>query len=276
MAGQRRRAPRREPLSQDRIARTALQLLDERGIALTTMRAVAQRLGVEPMSLYRHFENRDRMLDAAVDLVVDELADDPEVQQEPVTGWRDYLVSMAHGVRRYARAHPHAFPLVATRPADAPWINPPLRSVRWVERFLANLLGEGFSDAQTLFAYRAFNTFLLGYLDLETSAMTLSDPKPGDGSYEPGPDDGDGDPASTHAPVPGGLTPTRTTEERRDIDRAETPRELIDPRDNVDPVEFPVIHRLAAGLAQDMWDAEFDAALRNMLSRIEEFLASGG
>src|SRR5690349_11373593 len=140
MAGRRRSATRREPLSQDRIARAALELMDERGIALTTMRAVAERLGVEAMSLYRHFENRDRMLDAAVDRVVDELGDDPEVQQTPVDGWREYLVSMAHGIRRYARAHPHAFPLVATRPADAPWINPPLRSVRWVERFLGNLL----------------------------------------------------------------------------------------------------------------------------------------
>jgi hypothetical protein len=43
---------------------------------------------------------------------------------------------MAHGVRRHARAHPHTVPLVATRPPDAPWINPPLRSVRWVEAML--------------------------------------------------------------------------------------------------------------------------------------------
>lgn len=275
MAGRRRRA-RREPLSQDRIAAAALELLDERGIALTTMRAVAKRLGVEAMSLYRYFENRDRMLDAVVDRVVNELGDDPQVQEVPQTGWRNYLAAMAHGVRRYARAHPHAFPLVATRPADAPWINPPLRSVRWVELFLTNLLREGFTDAQALFAYRAFNTFLLGYLQLETSAMALSDPKPGDGSYDPRPDDGDNDPVSADAPVPGGLTPTRTTEERHDIDSADHPRQLINPGDNVDATEFPVIHRLAEGLAQDMWDAEFAAALENMLTRIEEFLREDG
>ena len=34
-----------------------------------------------------------------------------------------------------------------------------------------------------LFTYRTFNGFLLGYLLLETSAMTLRDPKPGDGSF---------------------------------------------------------------------------------------------
>src|SRR5579875_1672297 len=120
-------AARRESLSQQRIARAALALLDEQGVAAASMRAVAQRLEVEAMSLYRHFANRDQMLDAVVDMVVDELADDEEVRAAADAPWREYLTAMARGVRRYARAHPHAFPLVATRPADAPWINPPLR-----------------------------------------------------------------------------------------------------------------------------------------------------
>ena len=84
-------------------------------------------------------------------------------------GWRPYLSGMAHGVRRYALAHPHAFPLVATRPPGAPWVNPPLRSLRWVEAMLRGLAGEGFSDEQVLFTYRAFNGFLLGHLLLETA-----------------------------------------------------------------------------------------------------------
>src|SRR4029077_19492902 len=95
----------------------------------------------------------------------------------------------------YARAHPHAFPLVATRPPTAPWVNPPLRSLRWVEAMLTGLAAEGFSDEQVLFTYRTFNSFLLGSLLLETSAMTLRDPKPGDGSFT-GTDtaaDGDGE-----------------------------------------------------------------------------------
>src|SRR6202042_2901786 len=109
--------------------------------------------------------------------IVNELADDPEVQLRPVDGWRPYLTGMAWGVRRYARAHPHAFPLVATRPPTAPWVNPPLRSLRWIESMLANLDSAGFTDDQVLFTYRTFNSFLLGYLLLETSAMVIDDPK---------------------------------------------------------------------------------------------------
>jgi hypothetical protein len=53
---------------------------------------------------------------------------------------------------------------VATRPPSAPWVNPPLRSLRWVESMLTGLAKEGFSDEQVLFTYRTFNGFLLGYL----------------------------------------------------------------------------------------------------------------
>ena len=180
------RGGRRRPgrgLSLDRIVSTALELVDEQGIGAATMRAVSSRLGVRSMSLYRYVQDRDELFDAVVERIVNELADDPEVQLRPVDGWRPYLTGMAHGVRRYARAHPHAFPLVATRPPAAPWVNPPLRSLRWVEAMLTGLAGEGFSDEQVLFTYRTFNGFLLGYLLLETSAMALRDPKPGDGSF---------------------------------------------------------------------------------------------
>lgn len=267
---------RRDRLSTSRIAEAALALVDESGVSAATMRAVAERLGVEAMSLYRHVQSRDEMLDAVVDRVVDELGDDPEVQRHPTDGWRPYMAGMARGVRRYARRHPHAFPLVATRPADAPWINPPLRSVRWVEAFLEALLAEGFSDDQALFAYRVFNTFLLGYLLLETSAMTLTDPKPGDGSYDPRSAGGENDPVQPDSPVPGGLTPTRTTTERHAVDDAGTARELMNPQGSVDPQRFPTVHRLAQGLAADTWDAEFEAALQHMLDRVAAFLSTEG
>jgi AcrR family transcriptional regulator len=266
--GHGKRGRDRPRLTADRIAAVALELLDEQGVAAVTMRAVADGAGVRPMSLYRHFSDRDRMLDAVVDRVVNELGEDPEVPRTPIQGWRPYLEALARGVRRYARRHPHAFPLVATRPSEAPWINPPLRSIRWVESMLTALLGEGFTDEQTLFAYRVFNSFLLGYLLLETSAMALADPRPGDGSYEPRAASGGKDPVSTDTPIPGGLTPTRDRSERHAVADADNARELLDPQDQIDRARFPTVHRLAAGLAEDRWDAEFDVALEHMLDRI--------
>jgi AcrR family transcriptional regulator len=264
-------------LSLDRIVTATLELMDEQGIGAASMRAVAARLGVRSMSLYRYVQDRDELFDVVVERIVNELADDPEVQPRPVEGWRPYLTGMAHGVRRYALAHPHAFPLVATRPPSAPWVNPPLRSLRWVEAMLAGLADEGFSDEQVLFTYRTFNSFLLGYLLLETSAMTLRDPKPGDGSFT-GTDisaNGGGRPGEQAAasPVLGGLSPTRSAEQREALEDAGSPRERLDPSDEIDVRRFPTVRRLAAGLAEDRWEGEFQRGLEDMLDRIAGFVA---
>jgi AcrR family transcriptional regulator len=264
-------------LSLDRIVTATLELVDEQGIGAATMRAVSSRLGVRSMSLYRYVQDRDELFDAVVDRIVNELADDPDVQLRPVEGWRPYLTGMAHGVRRYARGHPHAFPLVATRPPTAPWVNPPLRSLRWVEAMLTGLAAEGFTDEQALFTYRTFNSFLLGYLLLETSAMTLRDPKPGDGSFTSADtlsNDG-GEPAGSAAanPVVGGLSPARSAEQREALADADSAGELLDPMDAIDARRFPTVHRLAAGLAEDRWDGEFETALGDMLDRIAAIVA---
>ena len=280
--GQGARGRRSRPgrgLSLDRIVTVTLELIDEEGIGAASMRAVSSRLGVRSMSLYRYVQDRDDLFDAVVERIVNELADDPEVQPRPVDGWRPYLTGMAHGVRRYARGHPHAFPLVATRPPTAPWVNPPLRSLRWVEAMLSGLAREGFSDEQVLFTYRTFNGFLLGYLLLETSAMALRDPKPGDGSFASTDTslDGDSEPAGHAAadPVPGGLSPARSPEQRGAIADADSPLELVDPADEIDVRRFPTLHRLAAGLAQDRWEDEFETGLVQMLDRIAKFVADG-
>jgi hypothetical protein len=156
-------------------------------------------------------------------------------------------------------------------------VNPPLRSLRWVEAMLAGLAGEGFSDEQVLFTYRTFNGFLLGYLLLETSAMTLRDPKPGDGSFT-GTDSvsDDGSKPAGHGaanPVPGGLSPARSAGQREAVEDADSPRERLDPADEIDGRRFPTVHRLAAGLAQDRWEGEFQRGLEDMLDRIAAFLA---
>ena len=70
-----------------------------------------------------------------------------------------------------ALAHPKAFPLVASRPVEAPWLRPPLRSLTWVEAFLDGLIAEGFSDEAAVAAYRAFTSFLLGHLLLEVAML---------------------------------------------------------------------------------------------------------
>lgn len=275
MAGKRSRGDgtraRRAGLSRDIVASTTLELIDDEGVGAASMRAIANRLDVEAQSLYTYVDSRDELFDAVVELVVDELDDDPEVHWAPGDPWRPYLAGMARAVRRYARRHPHAFPLVATRPSEAPWVNPPLRSLRWIEAFLNNLKASDFNDDQALFAYRTFNGYLLGFLLLETGSMTIEDPLPGDGSFASG--GGGASPGDAKAPMPGHVTPTETSADTANRAQADTTSEKIDPVGGVDPDLFPTVYALSEGLAYEHYDEEFAAGLENMLQRIEVNLA---
>jgi len=121
------------------------------------------------MAMYHYVHGREDMLDGIVEFVMDDLYGDPDVHMD-TDNWQDYLVRLAHGVRRIALAHPQVFPLVATRPPAAPWVRPPLRSLRWMESFLVTLDRCGFDGAAAVAAYRGFSSFLLGHLLLEVSA----------------------------------------------------------------------------------------------------------
>jgi AcrR family transcriptional regulator len=160
----------RVPLDRDRIVSAALDYIDDEGLAGLTMRRLGTRLGVEAMSLYRYVPGKEDLLDAVVDALINSMRQDDDVLTSPRDGWQDFLQRLAHGVRRVALEHPKAFPLVASRPPEAPWLRPPLRSLDWVESFLAGMIEEGFTDEAAVAGYRAFSSFLLGHLLLEVAA----------------------------------------------------------------------------------------------------------
>jgi AcrR family transcriptional regulator len=155
------------------VVRAAIDYIDTNGLPDLTMRRLAATLGVEAMSLYKHVSGRDNLLDTVVEAVLDELYGDPDVHLQPADDWQDYLRRLAHGVRRVALDHPQVFPLVATRPPAAPWIRPPLRSLRWIEAFLHALESQGFGPQQAVDAYKAFTSFLLGHLLLEVAGLQV-------------------------------------------------------------------------------------------------------
>ena len=140
--------PARQPLDQLRILNEAVAFIDQRGLSMLTMRRLGAQLGVEAMALYRYVPGREQLLDGVVEVVMDELYRDTMRQYRP-RSWPEYLQQMAHARPSVgARAHPRIFPLVATRPPAAPWLRPPLRSLRWVESFLEQMNDYGFGAEQ--------------------------------------------------------------------------------------------------------------------------------
>jgi AcrR family transcriptional regulator len=160
----------RRPLGRELILNEAVRFIDQSGQDRLTMRRLGAELSVEAMALYRYVPGREQLLDGVVEHVMNELYE-TTMTKELATTWPEYLERMAHGVRAVAIGHPRVFPMVAVRPPAAPWLRPPLRSLRWVEGFLEALAKFGFSAQQSVLVYRAFATFLLGHLLLETATL---------------------------------------------------------------------------------------------------------
>jgi AcrR family transcriptional regulator len=157
-------------LGRELIIAEAVRFIDQSGQDRLTMRRLGAELHVEAMALYRYVPGREQLLDGVVEYVMNELYD-TTMTGELTTSWQEYLQQTARGVRTVATAHPRIFPMVAVRPPAAPWLRPPLRSLRWVESFLEALAGFGFPAQQSVLVYRAFATFLLGHLMLETATL---------------------------------------------------------------------------------------------------------
>lgn len=162
---------RRHPLSRDLIVTTAIAMADRDGVAALTMRGLGHRLGVEAMTLYRHVNGREDLLEGMTSRLVAQVRSDPDGPAGPQDGWQSYLQWFAHGVRDVAIAHPLLFPLITTRHPAASWLRPPLRSVAIVEECLNALTARGLTDVQAVGVYRSFTSFLLGHLLLETASL---------------------------------------------------------------------------------------------------------
>lgn len=161
-------------LSREFILDTAIGLIDREGLTKLTMRRLGAACGVEAMALYRYVHSRGDLLTGVVNHIVDRLYTDQLAARRQEDGWQDFLIRLGHGVRRIAIEHPEVFPLVATEAPEAPWVRPPLRSLRWMETFLETLISYGFSDDAAVAAYRTYTTFLVGQLLLEVSARGVA------------------------------------------------------------------------------------------------------
>ena len=102
-------------LTREDILAAALTLLDDGGGQGLTMRALAARLGVTPMSLYHHVEDRAALLRALSDRVYVKVLDRSDAVAEPRQQVRAMLIRYHNAVHRHPQltmaifATPEAF-----------------------------------------------------------------------------------------------------------------------------------------------------------------------
>ncbi|MCQ4043036.1 TetR/AcrR family transcriptional regulator [Streptantibioticus rubrisoli] len=105
--GGRRRRSAQQPAGLDhrKIVLTTVRLLDEHGLQDFSMRRLAAELGVTPMSVYWYVDNKDDLLEYALDEVFGEI---PLQVAEEVDDWRDAVREFASSYRRTLTTHPWA------------------------------------------------------------------------------------------------------------------------------------------------------------------------
>lgn len=113
-------------LSRDRILAEAQALTAADGLAALSTRRLAERLGVEAMSIYHHFPSKHHLLDAMVDAAIASLEPPP-----PALPPLQRLRWAAHAYRAMAMRHAALFPLVAVHRLNTP------TGVRFIESTLA-------------------------------------------------------------------------------------------------------------------------------------------
>lgn len=154
----RRAAAARTPLSRERVIRTAVEVADEKGSAALTMRAIAEPLGVEAMSLYHHVAGKDDVLDGMVDAVFGEIELPPRDRD-----WKSAMRHRAESAREVLRRHPWAIALMDSRARPGP------ATLRHHDAVIGALRAGGFSVVMAAHAFSLMDSYLYGFVLQELS-----------------------------------------------------------------------------------------------------------
>jgi AcrR family transcriptional regulator len=157
--------PARKPLSRDVILRAALEMIDANGIDSLSMRQLGQALGVEAMSIYYYFKNRDDLLDGVVEAVMQEIIDTVDKNHRRNQGWKTAARKFITAYRIVGNRHPMGFRLVAQRTLRT-------AAAKRVGQALTDAFAaSGLNSEQAVIAYRAMTCFVAGFILFETSGM---------------------------------------------------------------------------------------------------------
>ncbi|HEY8472287.1 MAG TPA: TetR/AcrR family transcriptional regulator C-terminal domain-containing protein [Natronosporangium sp.] len=149
--------PRRRRLTREQIVAAAVALLDADGVAGLSMRRLAARLRVAPMSIYEHVAGKEDILDLALDAAFAEI--DPGVSSDG--DWRATIAHQLTEGRRVMHRHPWMITLVGSRPLLGP------ATLERSERFYAALHRAGLAGPALVAAVNALFGFLHGFVASE-------------------------------------------------------------------------------------------------------------
>lgn len=142
----------RTPLDRRRVIDAATTLADRDGLDATTMRALADVLGVTPMALYKHIGSREDLIDGMVDRIVEGIpASDPDAD------WKSALTARILTARAALRSHPWAQDAIESRTLASPTV------LGYMDSLMAIMFSGGLSADLVHHGMHALSTRMWGF-----------------------------------------------------------------------------------------------------------------
>jgi AcrR family transcriptional regulator len=161
VTGPGRRGPK-PSRSVDEVVHAAIALADAEGLAATSIRRVAEALGLSPMSLYTYVPSKAELIDLMLDRVAGEAAppDAPD--------WRGRLEQLARGRWAVAQRHPWVTQVSMHRPPLGPHL------LAAAERTLRAIDGLGLSELEMEQVISAIGDYVRGAIRAALDAREVA------------------------------------------------------------------------------------------------------
>jgi AcrR family transcriptional regulator len=127
-------------------------LVDDKGLAALTMRALATELDVSTMALYNHVKDKEELVDLMVDLMLGEV--DTSVTQGD---WMVQLRAVVCSYHRALSAHQHLARVYSSGVSIGP------HGLQLMERAIGLLLDAGLRPCDATDAFFALYTYTVGF-----------------------------------------------------------------------------------------------------------------
>jgi AcrR family transcriptional regulator len=154
--------PRRRPwgtISRAQVVAAALDIVTQQGYESLTIRGLAERLGVAPMSLYRHVRDKEDLLAEVVDELLGGVWQPAARKADP----RAWIADAADRLRRFLVEQPAALHVYLRRPVTSP------AALARMEAMLRVLREICATDQEAQAAYAALHTYTVGFAALEAA-----------------------------------------------------------------------------------------------------------
>ena len=161
---------RRAALTREAILDAAMYLCSPDGGGALTFTRLGKELGADPTAVYRHFRDKDDLVLAMTDRLIEQARTLADQQEHGPGEWRETLVGMARAIRAVHLARPALAALAANRTTASP------AETESVERIIGVLHRAGLPVIEAAECYRMLLDLTLAFIQ-STATWLMLDPE---------------------------------------------------------------------------------------------------